>query len=191
MPVPAPSVYSPLSRCGMPTANSMTSMPRWMSPRAVGNSLAVFEGKQFGEFVDVLVDQVDELHHHPGPPLRVEGGPFLLGLGRAGHGGIDIGRRCHRHRGLDLAGVGVHHVGGALRLPGRALAVDEMRNLCGHDLSLATRYLDILVIAWRRRQPRRTPGRSRFHRKWRLIHKLDGPLTVRQWAGDGFGNPID
>ena len=32
MPVPAPSVYSPLSRCGIPTANSITSMPRWMSP---------------------------------------------------------------------------------------------------------------------------------------------------------------
>ena len=33
MPPPAPSVNSPLSRCGMPMANSMTSMPRWMSPR--------------------------------------------------------------------------------------------------------------------------------------------------------------
>ena len=32
MPVPAPSVYSPLMRWGMPTANSITSMPRWMSP---------------------------------------------------------------------------------------------------------------------------------------------------------------
>ena len=34
MPGPAPSVKPPLSRCGMPTENSMTSMPRWMSPRA-------------------------------------------------------------------------------------------------------------------------------------------------------------
>ena len=32
MPVPAPSVYSPLIRCGMPTANSITSTPRWISP---------------------------------------------------------------------------------------------------------------------------------------------------------------
>ena len=34
MPVPALSVNSPLSRCGAPTANSMTSRPRWMSPLA-------------------------------------------------------------------------------------------------------------------------------------------------------------
>src|SRR5437588_688623 len=39
MPGPAPSVYSPLSRCGIPTQNSMTSMPRWMSPRASASVL--------------------------------------------------------------------------------------------------------------------------------------------------------
>ena len=36
MPGPAPSVYSPFSRCGMPTANSATSTPRCKSPRASG-----------------------------------------------------------------------------------------------------------------------------------------------------------
>src|SRR5690554_73548 len=39
MPGPAPSVYSPLSRCGMPHANSITSSPRWMSPRASDSTL--------------------------------------------------------------------------------------------------------------------------------------------------------
>ena len=34
MPGPAPSVYSPFIRCGMPQANSTTSTPRWMSPLA-------------------------------------------------------------------------------------------------------------------------------------------------------------
>src|ERR1700730_10918015 len=36
MPVPALSVYSPFSRCGMPIANSTTSSPRWISPLASG-----------------------------------------------------------------------------------------------------------------------------------------------------------
>ena len=99
----------------------------------VRDGLAVFEGEQFGQFVDVLVDQIDELHHHAGPALRVEGGPLFLRLDRDCDRGVDVGRRRHRHLGLHLAGVGVHHVGGALRLAGGALAIDEMRNLCGHD----------------------------------------------------------
>src|SRR6202789_4247986 len=32
LPGPAPSVYSPFSRWGIPQANSITSIPRWMSP---------------------------------------------------------------------------------------------------------------------------------------------------------------
>ena len=36
MPGPAPSVYSPFIRWGMPQANSATSTPRWMSPLASG-----------------------------------------------------------------------------------------------------------------------------------------------------------
>ena len=99
----------------------------------VRDGLAVFEGEQFGQFVDVLVDQVDELHHHAGAALRVPGGPLLLRLGGDGDGGVDVGRVGHRHLRLHLAGVGVHHVGGALGLSGRALAVDEMGNLCGHE----------------------------------------------------------
>ena len=43
MPGPAPSVYSPFSRCGMPQANSTTSRPRWMSPRASGKVLPCSE----------------------------------------------------------------------------------------------------------------------------------------------------
>ena len=99
----------------------------------IRDGLAVFEGEQFGEFVDVLVDQVDELHHHPGPALRVEGGPLLLRFGRAGDRGVDIGGRRHRRRGLYLPGVRVHHVGRPRRLPGGALAVDEMGNLRYHQ----------------------------------------------------------
>ena len=64
----------------MPIANSMTSMPRWMSPLESGDGLAVLQREQLGEFVDVCVDQVDELHHDAGPTLRVQGGPLFLRL---------------------------------------------------------------------------------------------------------------
>jgi hypothetical protein len=101
----------------------------------IREGLAVFAGEQSGEFVDVLIDEVHELHHHAGPALRIPRRPVLLGLRRAGDGGVDVGRGRHRHRGLHLPGVGVHHVGGALGPSGRALAVDEMRNLCGHELA--------------------------------------------------------
>src|SRR5580692_239619 len=39
MPGPAPSVYSPLERCGIPQANSITSIPRWISPRESASTL--------------------------------------------------------------------------------------------------------------------------------------------------------
>ncbi len=39
IPVPAPSVYSPFIRCGIPQANSITSSPRWRSPRLSATTL--------------------------------------------------------------------------------------------------------------------------------------------------------
>src|SRR5690606_22945795 len=39
IPGPAPTVDSPFSRCGMPQANSITSSPRWTSPRASPRTL--------------------------------------------------------------------------------------------------------------------------------------------------------
>ena len=69
----------------------------------VGDGLAVLERQQLGEFVDVLVDQVDELHHHPGAALRVAGRPVLLRLDGHRDGGVDVGRRGHRDLRLHLA----------------------------------------------------------------------------------------
>ena len=83
----------------------------------VGEGLAVLEGQQLGEFVDVLVDQLDELHHHAGAPLRVPRRPLLLRLDRDRDRGVDVGGRGHRHLRLHLAGVGVVDVGGALDWP--------------------------------------------------------------------------
>ena len=57
----------------------------------VGDGLAVLDRQQLGELVGVGVDQLDELHQHAGPALRVPGGPFLLRLDRRGHCGVDVG----------------------------------------------------------------------------------------------------
>ncbi len=43
MPGPAPSLYSPFIRFGMPQANSTTSRPRWMSPLASAKVLPCSE----------------------------------------------------------------------------------------------------------------------------------------------------
>ena len=51
---------------------------------------------------------------------------------RRSHRGVDLALAAHRYQCLDLAGAGVEHLGGATGLPGRALAVDEVRDLCGH-----------------------------------------------------------
>ena len=48
-------------------------------------------------------------------------------------GGVDVGGRGHQDLRLHLAGAGVQHVGGAGRRQVAATAVDEMRNLCGHE----------------------------------------------------------
>jgi hypothetical protein len=38
----------------------------------VGDCLAVFQREQFGGFVGVFINQVDESHHHPRPTLRIK-----------------------------------------------------------------------------------------------------------------------
>ncbi len=46
----------------MPRQNSITSMPRWTSPRASA-SVAVLTRQQLGQLVDGVVDQFDKPHH--------------------------------------------------------------------------------------------------------------------------------
>ena len=98
----------------------------------VGHRLAVLEGQQLGQLVVVVVDQLDEAHHHPGAALRIPCGPVLLGLDGRCHRSVDVGLAGHRDFGLDLAGAGVEDVSGAGGLAGGALPVDEVRNLSGH-----------------------------------------------------------
>ena len=133
MPVPAPSVNSPLSRWGMPTANSMTSIPRWMSPLESATVLPCSSESSSASSSTFGVDQLDELHHHAGPTLRVPCAPFLLRFDGRSHRGVDVGGGGHQDLGLHFAGAWVHHVGGSGRRQVAAAAVDEMLNLCGHE----------------------------------------------------------
>ncbi len=81
----------------------------------VRDGLAVLQAKQLGEFVDIGVDQVDELHQDPRPALRVEGGPLFLRLLRGADRGVDVGGRRQQDLRLHLAGAGVEHIGGSGR----------------------------------------------------------------------------
>ena len=67
----------------------------------------MLEGEQLCQFVGVLVDQVDELHHYPRPALRVPGGPLLLRLDSYGHCGIDVSRARQHDLRLNLADAGI------------------------------------------------------------------------------------
>ena len=58
--VEAFSVKPPLSRCGMPQANSTTSWPRATSPSGVGEHLAVLGGDDRGELGRACVEQLAE-----------------------------------------------------------------------------------------------------------------------------------
>ena len=91
MPGPAPSVNSPFRRCGAPMQNSATSRPRMHVALGVGEGLAVLAGQRLGELVHVAVEELDELHHHPGAALRVGRRPLRLRARGARDGGVELG----------------------------------------------------------------------------------------------------
>ena len=132
MPGPAPSVYSPFSRCGMPTANSATSTPRWMSPLGVGDRLAVLLGEDFGELVVVALDQLQEFHEDAGAALRIGRSPGRLSGDGVVDGGADFTRCGDRYAGCDLAGHRPVDVAEAAAGAFDAFAADEMIKLLRH-----------------------------------------------------------
>ncbi len=88
--VEAFSVNPPLSRCGMPQANSTTSWPRLHLAERVGDDLAVLAGDDLGQLTLALVEQLAELEEN------------LRALGQRGV----APRRERRGRGVDhRAGV--------------------------------------------------------------------------------------
>ncbi len=77
----------------------------------VGDDLAVLAGEFVGKLVHVAVQEIDELGHDPGPPLRIGRGPGgLRGLG-VGDGGPNLRRGGERHPRRDLSGHRPEHVG--------------------------------------------------------------------------------
>src|SRR6185437_13950799 len=78
------------------------------------------------QIVEFLLDQLEELEHHPRAALRVGGGPSGLGGLGIGDGGFGVGLVCQRDLSLHLAGIGVEYVA---ETAGRALgllAADKM-----------------------------------------------------------------
>ena len=135
MPGPAPSVYSPFSKCGMPQANSTTSSPRWMSPRASGRVLPCSEESSLARLSYSFCDQLEKLEHHAGAALRIGRRPGRLRGLRIGDGVLDLGMLGERDLGLHLAGVGIENVAEA---PGGSfdrLAADEMADLTHGSIS--------------------------------------------------------
>ncbi|MND91015.1 hypothetical protein D3C80_831220 [compost metagenome] len=88
--------------------------------------LAMLLRQHDGEFIHVLVEQIDELHEDAGAALGIGGRPCRLsGLGvfdcRA-----NFGNACERDLGLYFAGCRIEDVGGATAGSGDMLAADEM-----------------------------------------------------------------
>jgi len=104
----------------------------------VGDDLAVFAGKQFGQFIDVGLDQTFELEHHPRPALGVGRGPAVEGVLGGLDGPVHLGDRGQLHPGLNHAGVRIEHVGEAARGAGEGCAVDEVVDVA-HDRTLSFR----------------------------------------------------
>jgi hypothetical protein len=95
----------------------------------------VFQREQFGEFVDIFVDHVDESHHHPRPTLRIKGGPPFLCCDGDRNGGVDLRCRCHGHLRLHPTRAGIQYVDRATGPACSAPAIDGVRNpvrLGGH-----------------------------------------------------------
>ena len=133
MPRPTVSVNSPLSRCGMPQANSTTSRPRMIEPLRVGQDLAVLAGDHLRQLVDVLLDQLLEPEQDARALQRRRRRP-------AGMGGLGRGDRRLPTSAVDASGTlaATSPVAGLKTSPKRsagavdALAVDVVMQGLGH-----------------------------------------------------------
>ena len=136
MPVPAPSVYSPLIRCGMPMANSMTSMPRWMSPLESATVLPCSSESSSASSSMLALTRSTNFIITRARRCGFQAAHSFCASTADGTAVSTSAAEAISDLGLHFAGAGVHHVGGAGRRQVAAAAVDEMRNLCGHERSL-------------------------------------------------------
>ncbi len=129
--VPTFSLNSPFSICGMPQANSTTSVPRMTSPRASENTLPCSTVISRASSSSVLLEQRLEPEHDPRALQRRRGRPgrqrsLGRGDGRTGLVGAGIG-----HFAPDLAGGRVVHGPLATGGSGDFAPADEMAEFEG------------------------------------------------------------
>jgi hypothetical protein len=96
--------YSPLSACGMPQANSITSSPRWMSPFASRRPCRA-RGEQVRERVHLGLDQLLKRNSTRARRCGLVAGPGRLRCERGGDRALDIGRGAEPHLRLHAAVV--------------------------------------------------------------------------------------
>ena len=138
MPVPAPSVYSPLEQMWNADGKLRNLQTALNIPTRIGDGLAMLRGEQAREFVHVLVQQFDEAHQHACASLRIRGRPGRLCGGGVCNCGRHLLAACQWHARLHLADVGVEHVGKASGLACHVATTDEMGEILGHDRSCTT-----------------------------------------------------
>ncbi len=101
-------------------------------PLGVGDGLAVLGGQQCREGIHLVLHERQELHQHPGPLLRVEGGPHPLRLRRVRDDCIDLGLTRQRYPGLHLAGIRVEDIAEVARGPGDMLSAYVVSEFANH-----------------------------------------------------------
>ena len=139
-PVEALSVEPPLSRCGIPQANSTTSWPRATLARGVGGDLAVLGGDDLRELSGAGVEQLPEPEHDRRPRGQRGVAPSRERRGRRRHHLRHLVLGGEGHPLGDRAGRGVGDVadvlGGALQLLAARPVGQDLD--VGHRLSVTT-----------------------------------------------------
>ena len=126
-PVPTSSVNSPLSSCGMPVANSTTSLPRCTSPAASEATLPCSDVITAASDVEIALDQIAEPHEDARAAQRRRRRPGRERRGGRGDRRVHVGGVRHGHPARLAAGGRVVDVAEAARRAFMGLAADEMR----------------------------------------------------------------
>ena len=116
-PVETSSENSPLSRWGMPQANSTTSMPAGHLPAGVLEHLAVLGGDQPSQVVAVSVDELAEGEEDAGASGERGRPPSIHAARRVRHRPVDVGRRGQHHLAGLLTRGRVEHRSGTCTHP--------------------------------------------------------------------------
>ena len=145
-PVETFSENPPLSRCGMPQANSTTSRPRATSPAASEATLPCSARDQLRYFAGVGPDELAEGEQHRGAPGQRDPPPGRERVRGRRDREVHLGRGGEVDLAADLPGGRVVHVAVALGLAVPGLAGDPVG--------------DVFLLASPRASARRSPACS-------------------------------